>query len=353
MLNNITSDSNIPRIVQKSLGTQVNHMYGEIPNKIFRDPEAYMKSLKSEGKECVNFVQKESKTIYPNGTPKTINATLVQSTAQFKVTKLEDDEDSTKYLVPLNQLDKDILDICMTQQQNGHEYVTLACIYHMLGGKRNQPEADLRQAIIESVDKMIHIDVRLNAHHAYQKLNRLCDPNGKPKRESKQKSGNIIFITSLLPAKFITAYVNGHLDDRVIQLEGMSAIYRYASDLKEIMWVPLKWLTIPKLKNTPSIVQMKNELATHIAAIKRSITGGGKGMYPIIDINKVLDLVDSSEFITAKSKFHKRLRPIIDKCLMYWVHIGVLNDFHYLDKDNNECDSIQDKDCSKVKIDLV
>lgn len=310
-----------------------------------QSPEKYKKLLEDES-NALFIPEREPRTIKtPQGT-KSITKQIATTTVQFKLKQVIDDaiekcDKPNNLTEPLNGFDKSVLAACMTRQHSGYSWTTITRIYHMLGGTRNVPTAKMKQDIINSIDKMRHIDVRIDATEAYLKLYRLRHPN-KP-----IKQANAVMIRCLLPCDYSVAYVNGHLDDSVVFFNAISPVFQFALDKNEIVNVPRRLLTTPAINTTYLSIQSKIHIISRIKAIARSMSGGGKTLHNIIDLDTLYLACAPFEAIKNDRKLRKRIRDIAYQYLDFLVYVAEIAGFNCLN-DNNQ--PVPLKKCSKFQI---
>lgn len=309
-----------------------------IPNDVIsaaifhQSPEKYKKLMEDEN-DVLFVPEREPRTVKTPQGNKVVSKQVATTTVQFRIRQAIDEaidecDKSNSLTVPLNGFDKTILAACMTRQHFGYSWITTTRIYHMLGGTRNVPNKKMKQDIINSIDKMRGIDVRIDAAEAYEKLHRLQHPN-KPINHA-----NALMIMCLLPCDYMVAYVNGQLDDNVVFFNAISPVFRFALDKNEIVTVPRRLLMTPNINTTYLSTQIKIYIITRVKSIARSLTGGGTVLHNIIDIDTLYMACAPMEAIKNDRKLRKRIRDIAYDYLEFLVYVAEIAGFTCLD-DNN------------------
>lgn len=305
-----------------------------IPNDVIsaaifhQSPDKYKKLIEDES-NALFIPEREPRTIKTPQGNKTVSKQVATTTIQFRVKQAIDEaidecDKSNSLTVPLNGFDKTVLSACMTRQHSGYSWITTSRIYHMLGGTQNVPPEKMKQDIVNSIDKMRGIDVKIDATEAYQKLKRLQHTN----------HANALMIMCLLPCDYMVAYVNGHLDDNVIFFNAISPVFRFALDKNEIVTVPRRLLMTPNINTTYLSTQIKIYIITRVKSIARSLTGGGCHLHNVIDIDTLYMACAPMESIKNDRKLRKRIRDIANEYLEFLVYVVEIAGFSCLDENN-------------------
>ena len=161
---------------------------------------------------------------------------------------------------PLNEFDRAVLSVCISEWEVGNRYTTPAIIYRALTGKVNKntdamPSKDQYAAIIRSVKKLISITLDTDLSDVNEKLN-----------YNDGKSQQIF--SPLLPACLVSNYINGQLVDEVIYFDRESPIMQISRDRKQLLTFDATLLDVPKQQNTPMNITAKNYVLNRILEIK-------------------------------------------------------------------------------------
>lgn len=151
---------------------------------------------------------------------------------------------------PLNEFDRDVLSVCISEQEEGNWCTTAPIIYRGLTGKVDKgsdakPSKDQLAAIIDSVKILMSRRIHYDA-------SALC-------KHMNYNDGNAIKVNDLiLPAWFIeSAKINGN-DATVIFFERECPLLKLAQAKKQIITYPTQLLDVPGQQNTFMNIMLKN-----------------------------------------------------------------------------------------------
>lgn len=151
---------------------------------------------------------------------------------------------------PLTEFDRDVLSVCISEQEKGNWYTTPPIIYRGLTGKVNRgsdakPSKDQLAAILDSIKILMSRRIRFDATSLCQQLN--------------YNAGNPIKVNdSILPAWFVeSTTINGN-DATVIFFERECPLLKLAKAKKQIITYPTQLLDVPGQKNTFMNIALKN-----------------------------------------------------------------------------------------------
>ena len=151
---------------------------------------------------------------------------------------------------PLTEFDRDVLSVCISEQEEGNWCTTPPIIYRGLTGKVNRgsdakPSKDQLAAIIDSIKILMSRRIQFNATDLCQHLNYNAN---KP-----IKVNDLI-----LPAWFVeSTTINGN-DATVIFFERECPLLKLAKAKKQIITYPTQLLDVPGQKNTFMNIALKN-----------------------------------------------------------------------------------------------
>ena len=333
MLHRIPIIQDIKRITDNHADKEIWIPNDVVSAAIFhQSPEKYKKLIEDES-NALFIPEREPRIIKTPQGKKSIPKQIATTTVQFRIKQAIDEaidecDKSNSLTVPLNGFDKTVLAACMTRQHSGYSWITTTRIYHMLGGSRDVPNEKMKQDIVNSIDKMRGIDVRIDATEAYQKLKRLQHAN------KSTVHTNALMVMCLLPCDYMVAYVNGHLDDNVVFFNAISPVFRFALDKNEIVTVPRRLLMTPNINTTYLSTQIKIYIITRIKSIARSLTGGGCRLHNVIDIDTLYMACAPMESIKNDRKLRKRIRDIAHEYLDFLVYVVEIAGFSCLDEND-------------------
>lgn len=163
---------------------------------------------------------------------------------------------------PLTEFDRAVLSVCISEWEIGNRYTTPAIILRGLTGKvglrhtgKGRIHKDQRNAIINSVKKMMGVILEIDLSDTNQKLNY---NDGKSQKITE----------AILPAKLVSTFINGQSVDDVVFFLDESPIMKIARDRKQLLTFDATLLDVQKQNNTPMNITIKNYVMTRILEIK-------------------------------------------------------------------------------------
>ena len=149
---------------------------------------------------------------------------------------------------PLDQFDCDVLTVCISEFNVGNRYITPAIIYRGLTGKVGrsdaEPSKDQLANIIQSVEKLMRLQIDITMDDSCEKLNY---NDGKSFR----------IVATLLPSEYTATTVNGK-ESTVIHLLEASPIWKVAFVKNhQILSFNAELLDIPNQQNTKLNIMVK------------------------------------------------------------------------------------------------
>ena len=151
---------------------------------------------------------------------------------------------------PLTEFDRDVLSVCISEQEEGNRYTTPSIIYRGLTGKVNRgsdakPGKDQLAAIIDSIKILMSRRIHFDASDLCRQLNY---------NDSKPIKVN----DSILPAWFVeSTTINGN-NATVIFFERECPLLKLAKAKKQIITYPTQLLDVPGQQNTFMNISLKN-----------------------------------------------------------------------------------------------
>lgn len=319
-------------------------------NKIFSIQENHWDELQDKEILSYHLTEKEPRTVVTPQGKRCFTKEISETTVKLRIEKAIDDCTKQAILTsPLNNFDKAVLEACATHQYHGENYITVNTIFKYLGGTCD-PNPTMVQKIMDSVNKMRFIDVRIDATESYKKLKRLQKPDGTPKRKPN-KDGKIILSNYLLPSKKVEIEVNGVTVEGGIQFLDVSPIFQYSQDKGELATLEKKLLQARKeaINCTDKSIKLKNYILSRLNAITRSRKGGGKSLAPTITFEGLYNnCIEDPEKIKDRPT-RQRTRETAEKYLQFLVSEKKIKSFTIVGKDNKPKDKLADG----VKFSLV
>lgn len=275
------------------------------------------------GRTMLKVVEKEPRTVYDiSGKPKTINKSLATVTIQLGIRKAVDECVKRAIMTEKpGEFDRAVLEACLTHQYRGQLGIAISTIYHYMGYKGEVPPT-IRRDIWNSIDKMRHIDVTIDATEAYQKLKRLHNTDGTPKRipikvdaksswledaessakKPRRKQNRFILKGYLLPAIDVDICCNG-LTFEGIKFLDVSPVFTYAKDKGETGVISQHLLQAAKQRATKNFIALKHYILCRIRSIRRNST-----LTPAITFDSLYNNCGDPEKAKTDSKFRTRIR---------------------------------------------
>lgn len=153
------------------------------------------------------------------------------------------------FIAPLDEYDRDVLNVFVTEYENGAEYITLAAVQRALSGKNCESDKVSRinknqdTRLKQAIDKLMACQYDPEIMDAYTELN-------YEGAESVEKA-------SILPCERLKKRIGGKVIE-VIHLLGQSPLHKLASIKKQILTYDADLLDVPNQNNTPLVIMLKN-----------------------------------------------------------------------------------------------
>ena len=232
------------------------------------------------------------------------------------------DDEHVKISEPLDELDRAILDACISAQQAGCECLTLRGIWRDVTGKQ---DADfkltpaLKKEMFERVNKLFNLRLTVDITDA-------C-------RGKIYADGTKFRIRApLLPCEILeAAEINGQLVPVVIVFKGESLLLRIArarngnkKQSAQILRYPVELLDIPHQRDTPAMAAVKNYLVRRIETAKRH-----NNVARCIRFSTLMSCCGLSD----ADRFKKReVRKVIKNVMEALVDTGEIRNFSFLEE---------------------
>ena len=258
----------------------------------------------------VELNDKATKILF-NLTPERFNQMLQQMSKQGVIEKRNHkkhgkirstfqifNENGYTLLLALDEFDRAVLAVCISEWDAGNRYITIPMIQRGLTGKIGKNKfkvyKDQENAIKQSIDKLMATQYDSDIVDAFEKLN-YTDENGVVEKITK---------SALLPCKRVEKFINGQKVDDIIYFYDESPLHKVAELKNQILRYDVELLDIPNLRNTPLVIMLKNYTMRRVVECKQH------KMTPTI----TLDDVFTKCRITDKSRKTKMdARSTIDK----------------------------------------
>ena len=127
--------------------------------------------------------------------------------------------------IPINQLDKLILFVCLAEKAAGNDITTYSRIFHAIGGGRDLVDAPkIKQLIVESIRKLRITNLKVDLTDLVDQYPKYAQALG----QKKNRNGRIIVEGALLPSENVTIEINDKTTDGAIKFLGNPVLWRIA-----------------------------------------------------------------------------------------------------------------------------
>ena len=216
---------------------------------------------------------------------------------------------------PLNEFDRAVLSVCISEWEVGNRHTTPAIILRGLTGKtgvkgKGKIHKDQYTAIINSVKKMMSIIIEIDLSDVNEKLNY---------NDGKQQK----ITSAILPAYFITDSINGQPIEDVIYFDRESPIMKISRDRKQLLTFDMALLDVTNQNNTPLNITAKNYVLCRILEIK---------LHRLTPTITFTDIFAKCRIENSNPKIKMDVRNNIIKFLEHLKSQGVIRDFELTKK---------------------
>ena len=203
--------------------------------------------------------------------------------------------------IPLDEFDRAVLSVCISNWIEGNFYITIAIIYRGLTGKVNKksdskPSSDQIAAIIRSIDKLMFTEFNPDVVESFEQLKYANGDEAKIKK------------SAILPCYRVELTINGQKSD-VICFDRESPLFAIANLKKQLLTYNTELLDIPNQNNTILNITLKNYVMRRIQEIKLH------KLNPIITFD---DIFTKCRIENADNKTKLRVREYIEK---FFAHL--------------------------------
>jgi hypothetical protein len=227
-------------------------------------------------------------------------------------------ENGYTVIVELNEFDRAVLSVCISEWQVGNRYITIPMILRGLIGKVGASTGfrvykDQRTAILQSIDKLMFTAYDPNMIDAFQKLN--YDGDGKIEKVTK---------SAILPCYRVEKTINGQKTD-IIYFDRESPLFTIASLKKQILSYNVTLLDVPNQNNTPLVITLKNYSMRRIVEIKHH------KMTPTLTLD---DIFSKCRINDDQRKVKEHARESLDKFFAHLQSKGEIKSYEWVKKGN-------------------
>jgi hypothetical protein len=227
-------------------------------------------------------------------------------------------ENGYTVIIELNEFDRAVLSVCISEWQVGNRYITIPMILRGLIGKVGASTGfrvykDQRTAILQSIDKLMFTAYDPNMIDAFQKLN--YDDEGKIEKITK---------SAILPCYRVEKTINGQKSD-IIYFDRESPLLQIASLKKQILSYDASLLDVPNQNNTPLVITLKNYSMRRIIEIKHH------KMTPTLTLD---DIFKKCRISNASRKAKLDIRECLEKFFAHLQSKGEIKSYEWTKKGN-------------------
>lgn len=231
----------------------------------------------------------------------------------------------TIYNNSFNFFDRCVFAACIAEQLVGNYSTTVNAIWRNMTGSIRNPEPHIRQAILNSIEKMSVIRITLDAQDV---INRLQSLSKKKLRICTKRTH---YTSYLLPCSILSVSVNNITVDGIKFLDDSPVLYEYANAKKQVYTIQSDLLQSEKVHNTELGIKLKNYVLLRICEIKRSTVDNADAMLLDTIINYCVG--ESSDRMLKK-----RIRQHVYDYLEELTTKGEINGFVMKDKNGAPCE---------------
>jgi len=221
--------------------------------------------------------------------------------------------------IPLDEHDRAVLSVCVSNWLEGNRYITPAIIYRGLTGKVNDPSGNSKpspvqlQAILQSIDRLMFTAYDPQILDAYEKLEYI---SGDDKIVIKK--------SVVLPCYRAEVTINGQTSD-VICFDRQSPLLNIAELKKQLVTYDAELLDIPKQNNTVLNITLKNYAMRRVQEIK---------LHKLQPILTFTDIFKKCRIENFDNKVKQRVRENIIKLFEHLKSENHIKSFEVVKKRN-------------------
>ena len=209
---------------------------------------------------------------------------------------------------PLNQFDRAVFNVLMSEKLSGNAATTPKVIFRGLTGKIAHNDLKMypnqQSAIMRSIIRLMSTAIRVDMTDACAKL-------GYNDGEPLKRTNNIF------PCEIIEARVNGQ-DSTMIFFKDDSPLYETASAKNQILRYDPVWLNVAGVNNSPRNIAIKNYLMTRVMEIL------SHRLAPTLTFKKIFE---KCGLATAGVKAKFEARQVVIAFFDHLYELGVISEF--------------------------
>ena len=232
-------------------------------------------------------------------------------------------EEGYTQILPLDEYDRAVFDVFVSEFENGNRVLTLPMIQRALSGKIGEvgviPYKDQRAAILESIGKLRHTDYNDDILDAYKKLGYIDKDEEEEIKEKIKKA-------PVLATKQTSKIINGQKTD-IFYILDEPPLLTNAKLKKQILTYDAELLDVPDQNNTKLIVMLKNYSLRRVLESKAH----SKQLKPTLTLD---DIFSKCRIADKPNVIKLRAREYIDDFFKHLQSKGVIKSFQWTKKGN-------------------
>ena len=228
-------------------------------------------------------------------------------------------EEGYTQILPLDEYDRAVFDVCISEYEEGNTVISLAMIQRGLSGKNATAEdggarayKNQRAAILQSLGKLRHTDYNAEILEAFKILG--YDDGTAEK----------IVVAPVLATKQTCKTINGQKTDLFYILDE-SPVLKQAKLKGQILTYDADLLDVPEQNNTRLVVMLKNYTLRRVLECKQH----SRQMKPILTIE---DIFEKCRITDAHLEIKRRARDYLDKFFAHLQSNGVIKSYEFTKK---------------------
>lgn len=274
----------------------------------------------------VELNDKATKILF-NLTPERFNQMLQQMSKQGVIEKRNHkkhgkirstfqifNENGYTLLLALDEFDRAVLAVCISEWDAGNRYITIPMIQRGLTGKIGKHDfkvyLDQETAIKQSIDKLMATQYDPDIVDAFEKLN-YTDENGVVEKISK---------SPILPCQRVEKFVNGQKVDDIVHFLCESPLHKVADLKNQILRYDVELLDVPNLRNTPLVIMLKNYTMRRVVECKQH------KMTPTVTID---DIFSKCRITDAAKSTKSNARDTLEKLFAHLQSKGFIKSYQW------------------------
>ena len=223
-------------------------------------------------------------------------------------------------IAPLGEYERAVLDVCISEFNEGNVCISLAMIQRGLSGKVGKhTEGTINKnqfaAIKQAVDKLMCTHYDPDILQAFEALD--------------YEGAEEVTKDTLLPCKRIKNPINGkNANEPLVYFRDESPLFKIAKIKGQILTYPADLLDVPNQNNTPLVIALKSYTLRRVLEIKQH----SKQLKPILTLD---DIFKKCRIADATKRKKQDARKTLDKFFTHLKEKGVIKSYEFTKKGNH------------------